>query len=70
MTRDKKVRIIGAIIMFISLVIMGYVMFVLKKSVAFSAISGLLMGMGLVLFTKGESIIEKFKKKQSSQKMN
>ena len=43
-------------------------MFVLKKSVAFSAISGLLMGMGLVLFTKGESIIEKFKKKQSSEK--
>ena len=70
MTRDKKVRIIGAIIMFISLVIMGYVMFIMKKSVAFSAISGLLMGMGLVLFTKGESIVDKFKKKQSSQKTN
>lgn len=70
MTRDKKIRTIGAIIMFLSVIIMGYVMFIMKKSVAFSAISGLLMGMGLVLFTKGESIVDKFKKKRSSQKTN
>ena len=70
MTRDKKIRIIGAIIMLLSFFILGYVMFTMKKSVAFSAISGLLLGMGLVLVTKGESIVERFKKKQSSQKRN
>lgn len=70
MTRDKKIRIIGSIIMLISVFIMGYVMFIMKESIAFSAISGLLMGIGLVLFTKGESIVDRFKKKQSSQKTN
>ncbi|HKI46235.1 MAG TPA: hypothetical protein VKA08_12965 [Balneolales bacterium] len=68
MTRDLKIRIIGVIITLVSVSIMGYVVFTMKKSIAFSAVAGLLLGMGLVLVRKGEAIVERFKQANSSKK--
>lgn len=70
MSRDLKYKLIGLLLMVFGLILIAYLIFSAKKSIAISAIAGILFGIGFPFFRKGEAHIDHLKKLYTLKKKN